>query len=207
MTGRQASGRRVSPGVALARVALPRTVRDLGPVDVTPIQAVLDRLSERYWDVEDAGKENAFAVFHSTRHVILRFLADADDATSSYDRPAWAVLGPVIEPVLRSVVVPYGMRDPRFPKVMLAGLAPRSVIDRHRDIAAANLVTHKIHIPLSSHPDVRFEVAGEWCHLAVGRAYEVNNVRPHGADNPSDVARVHLIFEVYDAATAIAADR
>lgn len=184
----------------LPLVRLPRTVKDLGAVDVGPFLEVLDRLSDQFWEVEDDGKENAYRVFHHTQHVILRFLSDRNDARSWYERPPWTVVGPMIEPTMREIVAPYGLRDPQFPKAMFARLAPRSTIDRHCDGEFSNRVTHKIHVPLQTHPDVSFEVSGEFSHLAVGHAYEVNNVRPHGVRNPTSEPRVHFIFEVFDGA-------
>lgn len=185
---------------SLPRVVLPRTVRDLGPVDIGPFLALADRFSERYWEAENASKDNNYEVFHHTQHVILRFLENADDAWSSYSRPAWTVVAPALEAELLRIVEPYGFADPHFPKAMFARLAAGAEIDRHRDEAAANYVTHKIHVPLRSHPDVQFEVHGEFFHLAPGRAYEVNNVRPHGVRNPSPLPRLHFIFEVFDGA-------
>ena len=46
-------------GAPLPRVAKPSVARDLGPVDVAPLQAGVGRLSEKVWRQEDAVKENA----------------------------------------------------------------------------------------------------------------------------------------------------
>ena len=132
--------------------------------------------------------------------MVLRFVSDHDDPRTGYARPAWNVMGPRLEPELRRVVSAYGMQNPRFAKAMFARLAAGAVIDRHRDTARGNLFTHKIHLPIRTSPDVMFEVDGQLAHLAAGRAYEVNNLRPHGARNPTDAPRIHFIFEVFDEA-------
>lgn len=182
----------------LPTVVLPTDFRDLGAVDVSGIAAALEPLGERFWDLEDERKENAFSVFHHTRHLILRFMADAQDPRSWYARPLWPMLRSVVEPVLVRAVEPYGFDAPVFPKVMFARLAAHAVVDRHEDAAHGNFITHKIHVPIVSHPGTLFEIDGRLLHLEVGRAYEVNNVKPHGVVNPTDTERVHLIFEVYD---------
>ena len=46
-------------GAPLPRVAKPAVARNLGPVDVAPLQACVGRLSEKVWRQEDAVKENA----------------------------------------------------------------------------------------------------------------------------------------------------
>jgi hypothetical protein len=182
----------------LAPVELPDTFRDLGEVDVAAIATALTPLSERFWEIEDERKENAFSVFHHTRHLILRFIDDADDPRSWYERPLWPMLRPTVQPVMKRAVEPYAFSAPVFPKVMFARLAAHAVVDRHVDAARGNQLSHKIHVPIVSHPDTVFEIDGTVRHLAVGRAYEVNNVKPHGVSNPTEVDRVHLIFEVFD---------
>jgi hypothetical protein len=188
----------VSAASDLPVVELPEDFRDLGEVDVSGISAALAPLSDRFWDIEDAGKENAFAVFHHTRHLILRFMQDPQDPRSWYERPLWPMLRPVVEPVLQRAVEPYAFAAPAFPKVMFARLAAHAEIDRHVDAAHGNLTTHKIHVPIVSHPETLFEIDGCHLHLEVGRAYEVNNIKPHGVVNPTPVERVHLIFEAFD---------
>ena len=195
--------RRVTGGSRpLAPVAKPDDVRDLGPVEVGPIIELLERWSERVWEVENRSKENDFAVFHHTEHVILRFLRDQHDATSVYSRPMWAIAAPTLRPIIDAAVRPLHLVEPVITKALFARLLPRSVIDRHRDVARSHVVTHKIHVPVESDPTVVFEVGGRSTHLEVGRAYEVNNLRHHSASNPSDRPRVHFIFEVFDASAS-----
>jgi len=186
----------------LPEVLLPDSIRDLGPVDVSPFEALLGRFSERFWEVEDARKENDFGVFHSTDHIILRFLREADDPRTFYDRGSWAVVEPRLRPSLDKIVAPYDFADPVYCKAMFARLQPHAVIDRHRDAARGNRLCHKIHVPVITSPSVWFEAGDRRRHLERGRAYEVNNVDPHSAGNNSDEPRVHFIFEVYDGANS-----
>jgi hypothetical protein len=183
---------------ALRPVELPDFFRDLGELDVNAVVGLLSSLSERFWLIEDERKENAFPVFHHTRHLILRFIGDVRDPRTWYERPLWQMLRPAVEPVMLGAVDGYEFRAPVFPKVMFARLAARASVDRHIDGGDSNMLTHKIHVPIVSHPDVTFEIAGVRRHLEVGHAYEVNNVKPHGVENPTDVDRIHLIFEVFD---------
>ena len=81
-----------------------------------------------------------------------------------------------------------------------ARLAAGGTIAPHTDGAGSNLVTHKIHVPLITNPDALFLAGGVWTHLEAGQAYEVNNIGRHGVVNRGAQDRIHLIFEVYDAA-------
>ena len=187
-----------APATRPDNVVKPHAIRDLGPVDTTILLEAAARFTERFWERENQRKENAYAVFHHTDHVVLRFVRDPDDLRTWYDLPAWAILGPRVTPALMELVEPYGLARPQLSKAMFARLAPHAVIDRHIDAARGNSVSHKIHIPLVTSAGALFQIGDKRFHLAAGRAYEVNNIRPHGAVNRADTARRHFIFEVFD---------
>jgi len=179
----------------------PETIRELGPVDITAIKALVGRISENVWTTEDAHKENKFACFHDTQHIIFRFIEGLRDHRVFYSNPIWLVWQAQLLPLFDRVVAPYGLRSSVYPKVMLAKLAAGEAIDRHTDGAGANLFTHKIHIPLQTNENVLFMVQDQTFHLQEGHAYEVNNIVPHAAENRSATDRIHLIFEVFDGGT------
>ncbi|MFB0613736.1 tryptophan 7-halogenase [Aurantiacibacter poecillastricola] len=184
----------------LPQVALPQTIRDLGPVNVAPLRALVARMSEEFWARHDAAKANKFKVFHHTRHVIFRFPHDVHDPRAFQVYPAWDMMEKELSAVMQEAVRDYGFWQPVFPKAMLARLLAGQVIDTHRDMGRGNLVTHKIHVPLETSKDALFRIGTEEFHLETGRAYEVNNVRLHGASNAGSSDRIHLIFEVFEGA-------
>jgi hypothetical protein len=179
-------------------VQKPREVRELQPVDITRLKPLVSRISEDVWMLEDSGKENTFACFHHTRHIVFRFIEGFRDHRVWYDRPLWAAWQGAIMPLLERAVAGYGFHEPAFPKVMLARLAAGYGIDRHVDGAGSNLYTHKIHIPLQTSEKAVFQVNDRDFHLAEGIAYEVNNLSPHAAFNGGEIDRIHLIFEAFD---------
>ena len=179
-------------------VAKPQFVTDLGPVGIAVLKALVARLSERVWHVENERKENNFAVFHHTRHIVFRFIEGMRDHRCFYSTPIWSVWQDHVVPVLDQTTADFGFRQRVYPKVMLARLAAGAVIDRHVDGAGANLFTHKIHVPLETNRRVRFFVNDRPFHFEEGRAYEVNNIAPHAAENLGPTDRIHLIFEVFD---------
>ncbi|WP_321327383.1 aspartyl/asparaginyl beta-hydroxylase domain-containing protein [uncultured Parasphingorhabdus sp.] len=195
---------RSDPGTlgVLPRVTKPEMVRHLAPVDINLLQAKVSRLSEMAWAKEDEGKPNRFPCFHHTQHILFRFIPDNRNAANFVSYPSWPLWAPLLLPVMQSAIVPYNFTRPVFPKVMLARLLAKRHIDLHRDGAGANLHTHKIHVPLQTNDAVRFQFANAQFQLHVGEAYEVNNITRHGGYNDGDEHRVHLIFEVFDAAAA-----
>jgi hypothetical protein len=183
-------------------VQKPETVRDLGAVDVQALKTRVAGLSEQVWQLENARKENDFAVFHHTRHIIFRFTPGNHDPEDNYETPAWLVWRSLLEPVMQQAIRVYGFSNPAFSKAMLARLQAGQHIDLHSDGAGSNLRTHKIHVPLVTNPDAHYLCGEQGFHLVEGHAWEVNNIRPHGAVNNGSEDRIHLIFEVFDRAGA-----
>ena len=86
-----------------------------------------------------------------------------------------------------------------FPRVMLARMPAGGVIHPHIDANPAAKWPHKIHVPILTSPAVVSFFGGEEHRFPEGEAVEVNNLGPHWVRNGGDTARVHLIFEYYDA--------
>lgn len=179
-------------------VAKPEFLRELGEVDIVELKRLVARVSEALWDAEDERKENKFAVFHHTRHIVFRFIGGLRDHRQFYSNPIWSVWQSRLQPIMDRAVMDYGFERPVFPKVMLARLAAGAVIDRHVDGGGSNLFTHKIHVPIQTDAQARMIIRDRVFHLEEGRAYELNNLAPHAVENDGDVDRIHLIFEVFD---------
>ena len=182
-------------------VVKPETILELGPADIKQLKLIVGKVSEDVWNLENEGKENDFFCFHHTRHIIFRFIEGMRDHQVFYSNPIWNVWKGMLLPIMNELVKPYGFKEPVFPKAMLARLAAGHVIDMHVDGAGANLHTHKIHVPLQTNEKALFHINEESFHLKEGFGYEVNNIVRHGVENKGDEDRIHLIFEVYDAAT------
>lgn len=185
----------------LPRVTKPDLIRHLGPVDFEALKTHVERLSEAAWAKEDEGKPNSFPCFHHTQHILFRFIPDNHNAAKFVSYMSWPLWVPLLLPILQAAIAPYNFARPVFPKVMLARLLAGGKIDLHRDGAGANLNTHKIHVPLLTNDDVRFQFDNAEFQLQPGEAYEVNNITRHGGRNDGGEHRIHLIFEVFDAAS------
>lgn len=186
----------------MKKVEKPETYRDLGRYDVSELSDLVAKLPDRLWSIEDQRKENKFAVFHHTQHIIFRFPPGNRDHTDYYTNPIWRVWRDRLLPLMDAITAQYGHEERVYPKVMLARLLAGHEIDTHFDGAGSNLYTHKVHVPLISGPGALFTVKEDERHLEVGRAYEVNNIVRHAARNDGDAHRVHLIFEHFDAAAS-----
>lgn len=180
-------------------VTKPNCVQVLGTINIEPLLSIINRFPEHFWERENATKDNDYPVFHSTKHIVLRFIEHQKDPRFYYSKPSWQALACNLLPLMNEVSDRLGIKAPEYPKAMFARLQAGGRIDPHIDHGISHKHVHKIHIPLISHPDVVFFTAGNTYYLEPGKAYEVNNLKEHGVDNPSDIDRVHFIFEVFKA--------
>ena len=187
-------------GSTLPRVEKPDVVRYLGPVDVETLRDGVERLSEKVWQQEDAVKENDFFCFAHTRHVIFRFIPGNRTPLRYYSNPIWMVWQRWLLPIMAQAAAPYGYAKPTYPKAMLARLAAGRGIDLHVDAGASHPSVHKIHVPLRTDPRALLIVDDVAFHPEAGHAWEINNLKPHGAFNGGDRDRIHFIFEMYEGA-------
>lgn len=185
------------------RVAKPALVRRLGAVDADALAVQVDRLSERVWDREDRVKPNRSFCFQHTRHIVFRFPVSEADPGRFRSADGWRLWATWLLPPMRRAAAVYGFVEPVFPKVMLARLAAGHCIDAHVDGSSRDALVHKVHVPLRTDPQAVATVAGERFHLAAGHAWELNNLVAHGVRNDSARDRIHLVFEVFDAAAGV----
>lgn len=183
---------------ALPRVRKPATVRCLGAVDVAALAALVQRVSDKAWQREDARKENDYDCFHHTRHIVFRFIEGNRSPWHYYSTPIWQVWRPWLVRVMREAVVSYGFAAPTYPKAMLARLQAGHGIDTHCDGEGSHPFTHRIHVPLFTNSRATLTVDDSQFHLRTGCAYEVNNLVQHCVHNGGENDRIHFVFEVFD---------
>ena len=74
---------------------------------------------------------------------------------------------------------------------LLAG----GIIKPHIDSHPSFRYGHRIHIPITSNPRVRFMIDGRPYKLEVGQAYEINNQKRHSVMNKGKEDRITFIFD------------
>lgn len=172
-------------------------MRELGAIDISDIKEAILNISEEVWAANNESKPNKFAEFHSTEHIIFKFVDSFNDYTKSSTMPIWEEWKERLMPLLEKAVEPYGYAKGVFSRIMLAKLAPKGVINAHVDGKKVAVFPHKIHIPIKTNPGVKFFVNPKNYSFAEGFAYEVNNRKVHFVENNGEESRIHLIFEYW----------
>lgn len=80
--------------------------------------------------------------------------------------------------------------------VRLLRLGPGAEVDEHRDHKLGYADGEiRVHVPLTTNPDVEFLVEGAPLHMAPGEAWYVDFSRPHAVANRGTTPRVHLLVD------------
>jgi aspartyl/asparaginyl beta-hydroxylase (cupin superfamily) len=80
-------------------------------------------------------------------------------------------------------------------RAMAAKLAAGGKIKPHHDKHPSFHCGHRIHVPITTNPRVRFMIEGRPYQFTVGQAYELNNQKQHSVMNKGTEDRITFIFD------------
>ena len=176
----------------------------IGSANVTTVKALVDRLTESSWaqDTIDAFGSSP----HDRADVILLVHDDAFRHDKPTKQPALEVFSQAIRPIL-ALVADHFDASPEGRALVEqfgAGYFVRARLVRVRgggsfvatpDGSLSEIGSHRIHVPVVSHDDVRFRVGDQTLVIPEGEIYEINNLLPRDIANDGDEACVHLILD------------
>lgn len=88
-----------------------------------------------------------------------------------------------------------------FGRSRLMGLAAHCSVPPHRDVNYHWYTRVRIHIPVITNPQVRFNCGSRHVHMAAGEAWIFDSWKKHSVENRSDLNRVHLVIDTAGSAT------
>ena len=95
-------------------------------------------------------------------------------------------------PYIRQVLASFGVV---WSRSRLLRLAPGAVVTAHSDIHHHWFFRVRMHVPITTRPEVRFTCDGESVHMAAGESWIFDNWRVHSVQNPTASDRVHLVAD------------
>lgn len=95
-------------------------------------------------------------------------------------------------PYARQVLAGFGVV---WSRSRLMRLAPGARVPEHADINYHWHTRVRLHIPITTRPEVQFHCDGETVHMAVGEAWIFDNWRRHHVENGSEAERIHLVAD------------
>lgn len=82
-------------------------------------------------------------------------------------------------------------------RARLMRIEPRAGVPPHVDIQYYWRTHTRVHIPVVTHPGIRFHCGNESVHMAAGEAWTFDNWRQHKVVNDTDTRRIHLTFDTF----------
>jgi hypothetical protein len=170
-------------------------LRELGPVDSQALREAILSQEPVAWE-EDKYRQEEFEVHHSTKSIVVLFV-DLDkwpDIVVSQE-PGWPRLSEVALPLMNDIISRLYPPGGTVIRAVAAKLLAGSVITPHVDRHPSFHVGHRIHIPITTNPRVRFMIDGQPYQFKTGEAYEINNQKTHSVMNRGAEDRITFIFD------------
>jgi len=101
-------------------------------------------------------------------------------------------------PYLRQVLASFGVV---WSRSRLLRLAAGAEVPEHADINYHWFNRVRMHVPITTQPEVRFHCGGESVHMAAGEAWIFDNWRLHRVENRSAHERIHLVADTSGSAS------
>jgi aspartyl/asparaginyl beta-hydroxylase len=169
-------------------------LKDLGPVDMQQLQAEVLGLDDETWLV-NSSRQNTYEVHKQTRSVVLVFCDGPAEKLEVSKTEGWDKLAAVAVPLMHDIIRRCYSPGGTIIRAMAANLPSGTRINPHFDAHATFRRSHRIHIPITTNPRVRFMIDGKPFQLQVGRAYEINNQKTHSVMNSGKEDRMTFIFD------------
>lgn len=170
-------------------------LRELGTVDSAALRDAILAQDDAAWE-EDNCRQEAFEVHRNTKFIVLVFVdLDRWPEIVVSQEPGWPRLSGVALPLMNDIISrlypPGGTVIRAMAAKLLAGKKITPHVDRHQSFHRG----HRIHVPITTNPRVRFMIDGQPYQLKVGEAYELNNQKMHSIMNKGSEDRITFIFD------------
>ncbi len=170
-------------------------LRELGKVDISALQSAIAALGETDWRSNKL-RQSEYEVHRQTESVVLVFTDGSGWPNIEVSKEAgWDSLSEAAVPLMHQIISDHYAPGGTIIRAMCAKLLAGKVIKPHVDKHPSFHAGHRIHVPITTNPRVRFMIDGRPHQLLVGQAYEVNNQKTHSVMNKGKDGRITFIFD------------
>ncbi len=170
-------------------------LRELGDIDSSALSTTILSTDCRAWQANEY-RQQAYDVHYNTQSMVMLFTDAKGWPSLRVTREAgWDSLAASAQPMIDHIIEKHYPPGGKVIRAMAARLLSGSVIKPHVDAHPSFHQAHRIHIPITTNPKVRFTIDGRPYRLQVGQAYEINNQRMHSVMNKGKEDRITFIFD------------
>jgi hypothetical protein len=170
-------------------------IRNLGPVDNEALITAVLGQDEEAWH-EELHRQQAYEVHRQTESIVLIFAhLDSWPEIEVRKEVGWDRLADTAMPLMHGIIGQHYPPGGTIIRAMAAKLLAGGKIRPHTDTHPSFHCGHRIHVPITTNPRVRFMIDGRPHQLEVGQAYEINNQKTHSVMNKGTDDRITFIFD------------
>jgi hypothetical protein len=170
-------------------------LKELGEYDIEPLKQKILSFGEDDW-LGNTYRQQEYEVHKQTQSVVMVFTDGSGWPNIEVSREdGWDQLAEEAVPLMHKILDDHYPPGGTIIRAMAARLSPGGVIKPHRDKHPSFHYGHRIHIPISTNPRVRFMIDGRPYRMQVGQVYEINNQMQHSVMNKGEEGRVNFIFD------------
>ena len=170
--------------------------RCLGTVDISALkQRILDQEPDA-WN-EQMIRQQIYEVHKDTESIVMLFCDESwpEEGGEIYRESGWDRLEDVAMPIIDQIIETWYEPDGLLLRAMAAKLKAGGRINAHTDSLRSFHMGHRVHVPITSNPGVRYTISGKPYQFEVGNAYEINNQQKHSVMNLGSEDRISFIFD------------
>lgn len=168
--------------------------RHLGDVAFMPLRDAVLAQPPAAW-LEQTLRQRTYDVHHQTQSIVLLFCDELWPDGAVHREAGWARLADIAMPLAETLVARHYRPGGTILRAMAAKLLAGGRIAPHVDSLPSFRIGHRIHVPLTTNPGVRFTIDGRPLAMRSGQAYEINNQRLHSVMNAGAEDRITFIFD------------
>lgn len=170
-------------------------IRDLGEVDSSALRETVLALDESIWK-ENRYRQKVYDVHTQTNSLVMLFTTgEGWPSIEVLKESAWDLLVDEAMPLMHGILKEFYPPGGTIVRAMAAKLLSGGIIKPHVDVHPSFHAGHRIHVPITTNPRVRFMIDGQPYQLEVGKAYELNNQKTHSVMNKGKEDRITFIFD------------
>ncbi len=170
-------------------------LRELGTIDTTALREAILSQEEAAWH-EDKYRQQSYDVHDQTQSIVLVFTNASNWPNAEVRKePGWDRIADVAVPVMHEILEKHYPAGGTIIRAMAAKLVAGGKIKPHNDSHPSFHCGHRIHVPITTNPRVRFMIDGRPYKFQVGQAYELNNQKQHSVMNKGTEDRITYIFD------------
>lgn len=170
-------------------------LKDLGSVEMDDLRSAILSLDEAAW-AENTYRQTEYRQHSDTKSVVLIFTdSEGWPSIKITKESGWELLREVACPLMDSILAEHYPPGGTIIRAVVANLTAGGIIQPHVDGHPSFHAGHRIHIPITTNPRVRFMIDGKPYQFKVGQAYELNNQINHSVMNKGKEDRLTFIFD------------